>query len=48
MGFYSSAGRSLQRERKGHGYETRRSPEILSSGYFAIASIAINTVIVKS
>ena len=28
MGIYSSAGRALQRKRRGHGFESRLSPEI--------------------
>ena len=48
MGLHSSAGRAVQRERRGHGYESRWSPEkpffralnpwkTFFSGYFAIA-----------
>ena len=29
MGLHSSAGRALQRQRRGHGFESRWSPEIL-------------------
>ena len=32
MGLHSSAGRGLQRERRGHGFESRWSPEKLSFG----------------
>ena len=35
---HTSAGRVLQRERRGHGFESRRSPEnLFFSDYFAIA-----------
>ena len=34
VGLYSSASTALQRERRGHGFESRRIPEILFSGYF--------------
>ena len=43
MGVHSSAGRVLGRERRGHGFESRWSPEkLFFSGYFAIAQIAIH------
>ena len=34
MGLHSSAGRVLQSQRRGHGFESRWSPEKLFSGYF--------------
>ena len=37
MGLHSSAGRALQRERRGHGFKSRRSPEKLFSGLYVIA-----------
>ena len=37
MDLHSSDGRALQRERRGHGFESRWSPEKLFSGYFAVA-----------
>ena len=36
-GLHSSADRALQRERRGHGFESCCSLENFLSGYFAIA-----------
>ena len=37
MGFHSSVGGALQRYRRGHGFESRWSPENIFRAYFAIA-----------